>query len=297
MSRDVWAIVSDLHCGSTLGLCHPEGVALDDGGRYMPSREQMKLWDCWADYWKAVKDHLKFGDRLILAINGDLVDGDHHRTTQIVTGNLPATQHNIALSVLSVPLSLRPRSIVVVRGTEAHVGGSAAYEERLASELEAVPDVATGVRAHWHFQSVSRGTLLDFAHHGRLGQRPWTKMTGPATLAAQIIMAAAKHGSPVPKYAFRSHYHQWADSGDNYACRVVQMAGWQLSTAFVHRIAAGSLPEVGGMILTCEDGAVSNLTKVKYEWKRSEPWKTETSSALPISPEMKSSQPTWPDWA
>ena len=25
----------DLHCGSTVGLCPPEGVELDDGGLYM----------------------------------------------------------------------------------------------------------------------------------------------------------------------------------------------------------------------------------------------------------------------
>lgn len=297
MSRDVWAIVSDLHCGSTLGLCNPEGVQLDDGGMYMPSREQSKLWDCWLEYWKLVRESLKFGDKLIVAINGDMVDGSHHKTTQIVTGNLPATQHNLALSVLSPALALGPREIVVIRGTEAHVGGSAAYEERLASDLNAVPDPLSGARSHWHFQANSHGTLLDFAHHGRLGQRPWTKMTGPATLAAQITLACAKHGSPIPHYALRSHYHQWADSGDNYACRVVQMAGWQLSTAFVHRIAAGSLPEIGGLILSCSDDGTSNLTKVKFEWKRSDPWLTTTSSGKLISPGTKSFQPTWPDWA
>lgn len=297
MSRDVWAIISDLHCGSTLGLCHPDGVELDDGGRYMPSREQSKLWDCWIDYWRIVKESLKFGDNLIVAINGDMVDGSHHKTTQIVTGNLPATQHNIAMNALGPAMSMGPRNIVVIRGTEAHVGGSAAYEERIASDLGAVPDLVTGARSHWHFQSNSHGTLLDFAHHGRLGQRPWTKMTGPGTLAAQIVLASAKHGTPIPHYAFRSHYHQWADSGDNFACRVVQMAGWQLSTAFVHRIAAGSLPEVGGMILTCSDDGTSNLTKVKYEWKRSDPWQTTTSSAKQTSPETKSLQRTWPSWA
>ena len=37
-------VVSDIHCGCRLGLCPKEGVALDDGGLYMPSRIQKKVW-------------------------------------------------------------------------------------------------------------------------------------------------------------------------------------------------------------------------------------------------------------
>lgn len=269
--RELWAVVSDLHCGSTLGLCPPEGVQLDDGGRYMPSKAQVALWDCWLRYWAAVAEERRPEDRLIVALNGDVVDGNHHQTSQIVTSNLPATQHEIAMATLAPALALSPDSIILIRGTEAHVGGSAAYEERLARDLGAEPDPETGAASRWHFQADSQGVVLDFAHHGRLGQRPWTKMTGPGTLAAQIVMAAAKHGSRCPSVAVRSHYHQWADSADNFATRVVQIAGWQLSTAFVHRIAAGSLPEIGGIIIACEAGRYE-LQKVKFDWKRGEPW-------------------------
>lgn len=272
MSRELWAITSDLHCGSTLGLCPPEGVQLDDGGRYLPSKAQSALWECWLSYWAAVRLERKPGDKLIVAWNGDVVDGSHHQTSQIVTTNLPATQHEIALAVMRPALDLAPDSVVLIRGTEAHVGGSAAYEERLARDIGAVPCPETGASSHWHFQADSQGVLLDFAHHGRLGSRPWTKMTGPGTLAAQIVMAAAKHRTQCPNVAIRSHYHQWADSADNFATRVVQIAGWQLSTAFVHRIAAGALPEVGGILIGCEAGEYE-LQKVKFDWKRGAPWK------------------------
>ena len=50
----VLAITSDHHTGSTLGLCPPEGVRLDDDGSYKPSRAQLWLWANWLDYWKAV---------------------------------------------------------------------------------------------------------------------------------------------------------------------------------------------------------------------------------------------------
>lgn len=283
MGREVWAVCSDLHCGSTLGLCHPSGVQLDDGGRYMPSPPQLKLWECWETYWQSVKASLKAGDRLFILINGDAVDGAHHRSTQIVTENLPVTQQEIATAVLGPGLELDPAAVVIVRGTEAHVGSSASFEERLARSLDCVPDPVTGASSHWHFQAVSEGVMLDFAHHGRAGQRPWTRLTGVGTLATEIALAASDHGTRCPDLAIRSHYHTWIDSFDLRKVRVVQIAGWQLTTAFVHRIAAGSLPQIGGVIVTCEDGKY-DLRKVKFEWKREEPWSfTESTSRKPKS--------------
>lgn len=269
--REVFAVVSDLHCGSTLGLCHPDGQQLDDGGHYIPSAAQRKMWDCWSEYWSRVKEVAK-GANLIVIVNGDAVDGDHHNTPQIVSRNLAATQHEIAERVLGPAMRLAPAAIHLVRGTESHVGASAAFEERLARSLGAPKCPSTGAHSRWHLQIDSHGVLLDFAHHGRLGTRPWTKMTGPSTLASEILLAAAKHGTKPPDVAFRSHYHQEADTFDNYPTRLIQTRGWQLSTAFVHRIAAGSLPQIGGLIVTCEGGNYE-IEKVRFNWKREEPWR------------------------
>jgi hypothetical protein len=272
LSREVWAVVSDLHCGSTLGLCPSYGIRLDDGGAYHPSPAQVVLWNCWIEYWQTVASRLQEGDRLILLVNGDAVDGDHHHTPQIVSKNLATTQSMIAQKALLPALTLEPSAIVFVRGTEAHVGNGAEFEEKLARDLGAVENAETGARSHWHFQAESNGVLLDFAHHGRLGQRPWTKTTGPSTLAAQIALAAAQQGVRAPDLVVRSHYHQGADSFDNFAVRVIQTRGWQLSTAFVHRVAAGSIPQIGGLIVTTEGGKYA-VEKVNFAWKREAPWK------------------------
>lgn len=284
MGRDVWLVASDLHCGSTLGLCPPYGAPLDDGGLYLPSEAQKALWSCWLDMIGQVEGTLRPGDALRVCLNGDVYDGDHHRTAQIVSKNLAATQHEIAVEVLRPLLALDPASIFVVRGTEAHVGASAQWEERLARQIGAVECPETNASSWWHLQVESEGVLLDFAHHGRLGTRPWTKLTGLSTLVSEIIGAAATHGTPIPHLAVRSHYHQWADTADNYACRLIQLAGWQLSTAFVHRIAAGSIPHVGGLILICEQGNLE-VVKVKYPWKRASP------VTLSARPESRSTSP------
>lgn len=279
MSRDVWACVSDLHCGSTLGLCPSTGARLDDGGHYSPSQPQLKLWACWLDYWQTVGAALLPGDRLYVALNGDLVDGDHHKTAQIITKNLPATQHNICIETLAPMLALEPAGIAVIRGTEAHVGGSGSYEERIAHGLSDLGHKticpSTGY-SHWHFQALSGGVMLDFAHHGSVGRLPHTRLNALGTLSMRITNAAANSGQRIPDVAIRSHMHQWGDTGDNFRTRVLQMGAWQLSTAYVHRIHAGAMPEIGGAIIVCEKGE-AGIRKVKYPWKREEPWATASS--------------------
>ena len=47
----VIAIASDLHCGSTIGLCPDTGIELDDGGWYEPSNAQKWLWEEWQNHW------------------------------------------------------------------------------------------------------------------------------------------------------------------------------------------------------------------------------------------------------
>ena len=44
------AIISDLHAGSTVGLCPPR-FTLDDGGDYVSSPAQRWLWRNWNHFW------------------------------------------------------------------------------------------------------------------------------------------------------------------------------------------------------------------------------------------------------
>ena len=277
MSRpELWSVVSDTHCGSTLGLCPPEGVGLDDGGRYLPSREQIALWEAWIDYWSRVGEAREKRQPLICVINGDAVEGLHHHSAQSVSQNLAATQHAIAMGAFAPMLALKPSAVIFIRGTEVHVGSSAEHEERLAEDMGA-EESRSGTFSHWHFQADSAGVRLDFAHHGAVGRMPHTRTNPLGSLAMRITNAAAKAREPIPDIAIRSHMHQWGDTGDNYPVRVIQTPAWQLSTAFVHKVAAGSLPEIGGLIIRCEKGEAV-VSKVKYPWRRAEPWSLKKSA-------------------
>ena len=265
----VIAVTSDQHAGSTIALC-PARIDLDDGGAYVASTAQRWLWGHWEGYWEWVarlrerhgtsitgKGSRRVAD-LYAVFNGDLTEGYHHGTTQILTAN-PTAQAAVVDAIMRVPLSLGLDKLFFVRGTEAHVGKSAAYEERVATGLQkdgrdviGCPD--TGTASWWHLRMCVDGVRLDFAHHGRIGTRPWTKGNVVLNLAAQIFYDHAANGEPHPHIAVRSHFHQHFDTYDAHPTRVIQTPAWQLATAHVHRIATESIADVGGVAIVIEDG-------------------------------------------
>ncbi len=263
----VIAVTSDLHCGSTVALCPPV-IHLDDGGEYRASKAQLWLWENWREFWGRVDAQRKaLNASLYQVYNGDMTEGDHHKTTQILSGN-PTAQATVVNEVMRVPLALKPEGIIVVRGTEAHVGASACYEERIASGLrkdgyKVLVDDATGNASHWHFEMDVQGVRFDFAHHGRVGARPWTKPNAVHALAMEIFYNAAANERPFPHLAVRSHMHQYVDTHDSHPTRLIQMPAWQLATAFIHRIAPNALADVGGLIITVTEGEMT-VEPVRY---------------------------------
>lgn len=269
----VLAITSDLHAGSTVALCPPE-ITLDDDGTYKASKAQSWMWECWNDFWKQVAEARKeYGGPLYQLFNGDLVDGNHHGTTQILSGN-PNAQAAVVNECLAIPLAQKPDKIWIVRGTDAHVGQSACSEERIADGLRrdkrpVEPNTQTGTASHWHAKlHLFDRWRLDFAHHGRVGTRPWTKPNVVMNLAAEIFMDHAKEDfeknrqPTAPHIAIRSHMHQFVDTGNAHPTRVIQTPAWQLATSFINRIAVGKVGEVGGVIVVIREDRLEVIPKL-----------------------------------
>lgn len=270
------AVVSDTHCGSTVALCPPR-IELDDGGFYQASNAQIWLWSLWESFWQEAQAlRKKRKAKLYCVFNGDITEGAHHGTTQILSGNSTA-QAAVVDACMAVPLSLKPDRLFFVRGTEAHVGKSACYEERIALGLKkdgrpVVSDPDSGTASWWRLRMEVEGVRFDFAHHGRVGTRPWTRINVTANLAAQIFYEHAKSGDPYPHIAVRSHLHQHVDTHDAHPVRVIQTPAFQLATAFVHRIGAESLADIGGILILCENGEAT-VKNVISRPSRGELWR------------------------
>lgn len=252
MKPIVLAVVSDVHCGSTLAPCPPEGVRLDDGGTYHPSKVQQWLWECWEDYWGkvgALRDKHKAD--LWFVSNGDAVEGDHHGTSQIISRNLEA-QNYVRDRVYGVPLALHPKRVFIVRGTEAHVGPSGNQEEALARHMKAEKDPDSGTWSWWHLRLKAHDVLLDFKHHGRTGGRPWTRASALGILASEILQECAEYGAQYPDVAVRAHKHVRGDSYNNHPVRVIAQPAWQIKTGHGHKVVAESLAALGGLSILVE---------------------------------------------
>ena len=273
----VLAFASDVHAGGTTALC-PERIALDDGGAYEASRAQRWLFQCWEDYWRRVQTIREEHDAdLYVVLNGDLVDGDHHNTSQLASRN-PNAQAAILNAAMAVPLALAPDRIFIVRGTEAHVGHSACAEERIADGLRRdkrpiIGDPETGTASWWHLRMDVQGVRFDVTHHGRTGQREHTRASAAALHAHDILLSHVKAGHDYPHLCVRGHYHRFNDSHDACPTRVITTGAWQLKTGYVHKVAPDTMADIGGIICVVKEGRLMEPEKVHFVAERGPVWR------------------------
>lgn len=97
-------------------------------------------------------------------------------------------------------------------------------------------------------------------------------MNAAALHAHDILLSHIKTGDRPPDLCLRAHYHRYNDSHDACSVRVVTNGAWQLKTGFVHRIAADTLADIGGLIITIENGEYS-VRKVSFKVERGSAWK------------------------
>jgi len=264
------AAVGDLHIGSTVGLC-PRHVELDDGGTYEASKSQRFLYECWLDYWQQVKDRKRKHTRVVALLNGDLCDRNRYSQYQLVTINRAVIQR-MMLDVLEPVLDIAD-AIIVVRGTEAHVGGSSEMEEWLAADIDAVGDDHFGTASWWCWEAALEGVNVVAAHHpGTNSGRPWTR-GGGANRAAAIVMDNYYGETWQPDLAIFNHVHHNEDSFDNHPVRAIFNRSFSLRTAYDHRSGRSLQASViGGLIAEIKDGALE-IDKLPYTLPRRSPWK------------------------
>lgn len=226
-------------------------MLLDDGGKFLPGLAQRWIWDCWEDYWLAKVQPLvrKLKADLWCAFNGDLFEGDHHGTSQIISRN-PEPAAYLADRVFGVPKSLKPKHSFIIRGTEAHVGPAGSSEEAFARSIRAEKDPVSGKWSWWNLRLRPHGVLWDFQHHpSSRGSLPWTRPQMVSRMAFRIWTEHQLRGREAPVVAVRSHQHVFADSERAYPTRAVVTPAWQLKTAHAHKVAADSIADIGGLLV------------------------------------------------
>lgn len=246
-------IISDTHAGCRLGLCPPQGATLDDGGTYLPSKFQNKTWILWEDeFWGEWVPEVTRGEPFAVVHNGDVIDGTHHGSTTQISQNIE-DQLNLAYNIMRPIVEMCEGRYYHIRGTEAHVGKSAIYEEQLAKRLGAIPN-QEGQHARYDLWKRVGKALVHCLHHiGTTGSSAHEASAVNAELTAAYV-EAARWGHEPPDYIVRSHRHRSIavdiNSSKGYAAGIVT-PGWQGRTPFAWKIpgARNQTPQFGGVLI------------------------------------------------
>lgn len=252
--------ISDIHCGSTVGLMHPKGVQHDDGQWIYPSPVQEYLWEQHTKFCQEAAE-LAEGRETHLFLMGDLTDGDHHRTHQIVS-NDQGLHIQIAADVLMDGiLQIEHSSLHALRGTPSHVGKASGLEKSVMARLkrEGVTTIVAhkgGSLVHPYLYAEFEGTLFDLRHHGRQGQREHTRGSYSRLYALDLYLSHHLEGRRPPDIAVRGHLHKYMDSGADHRgiTRAIQLPCWQLHTEWTRRISIETMPDIGGLVVLLDDG-------------------------------------------
>lgn len=252
-------VFSDTHCGCKLGL-YPvnEIIRLDDGGHYRASEFQEKMWSLWRSFWDEWVPTVTHGEPYDLVHCGDAIDGVHHRSTHQISHNYQ-DQFRIARTALQPIVDACKRrggTYHHIRGTEAHVGQSAVYEEMLAESLGAKPN-SQGQYARydlWKRVGDSSGPLVNLLHHvGTTGSAAHEASAVNAEFTAVLVEAARWRRSP-PDFVVRGHRHRFIavdiETATGHGASIV-VPGWQGKTVFAFKIPGARIsePQFGGLLI------------------------------------------------
>lgn len=255
MSGTVLAIISDSHVGSSTALAPLEfnvhSRSENEVQKTSANKLQRWLYECWTDYWDHVFKLAK-KKRLIVVHCGDLIDGVHNQSTQLMPEI--EDQMRVAIDLMS-PIVSKADSFFGILGTGAHAGQDNSYEASLYRQL--------GAKEYGHQLTLNvDGYIHTFYHHGRAGQRPWT--SSAAGIASEVMLDFAQAGMQLPNFIWSAHNHRIDDSGKKFRdTRAISLPSWQLKTSFGWKVSSGTVrSDIGGYIVV--DGDIIDDSHSRY---------------------------------
>lgn len=255
MTGTILVVLSDTHIGSSTAVSPLRYTihsrSKNEAQPTEANKLQKWLYANWIDFYDYVKSKAR-KHRIIVAHLGDVIDYNHHGSTQLVQ---EIGDQVVMAKELLMPYREIADKFIGILGTAVHAGTDHAVETDLYRQLE----------ADYIEQQITidiDGVLVDLAHHGRAGFRPWSSTA--ANLASEIMLDYAQSGLPLPNFIFRGHLHTIDDSGSKFEnTRLIQCPSWQLRTTYANRVAGNTRrSDIGGILLN--DGKL-DLSKARYK--------------------------------
>lgn len=277
--RTVLVVSADKHSGSTMGLVPDEPLQLHDGGTHNPSPLQKILWQQYQECLDFIKQERK-KSRLIWVENGDVCEGIHHQTTQVISARIDEHE-DIASDILDRTFKKlrfgKDDRAYMVAGTEAHASSGNQSENRVAKDLDFTPQYTESSgknnRYVWDKLLIKiNGVLFDITHHGgSVGRRAWTTENGMYNRVKSFYFQTLNDGRKLPRYWVRSHLHQFVQAtydGKRGSITGVVTPSFQFKTGYGQKVAGDNLSDIGLLVFTIEDNGVVQMHPVMAEYKQ-----------------------------
>lgn len=251
-------VVSDLHCGSSVAILPPDFTNIE-GNAVKQNAIQRWYWQAWLEMCDEWLPAVTRGEPFALVLNGDLIDGLHHHTKEVVS--LEIGDHiGIAIQILK-PLSARAAATFVVEGTDCH---SQNAEHGIARELEAIgPDglavADKGKSGAWRRLDLTiAGLRCIFQHHITTSGRTWTEATGLGTALMNERLEAAAAGEVPPSVLISAHRHRPGVYQTSSGLSAVTGA-WQALTRYARKVVPSARCWPSAIHLEFDGGALPRL--------------------------------------
>lgn len=234
----VLVVVSDLHCGSDVGLL-PETATLHSGNTvgFGENYAQRWLWESWTAAQQKVRE-IAGTSPYVLLVNGDATEGIHHHNADVVASKIE-DHTQMAVDCLR-GLSARADRTLVTQGTECHTKG---MEDVLADKLGAEGDLA---KSKWIFRM--HGVLCDATHHVGVTSRKYLEAGLLSIAIANAREQSSRAGHQAARVFLRAHRHCGGHYSDGESLICVS-GGWQFLTRHGYKVVPDAVPRPSIMIL------------------------------------------------
>jgi hypothetical protein len=228
--------LSDIHCGSIVGLMPPKFV-LNSGNllTHGTNMAQRWLWSCWTSVWKEIYAIIG-GDPFLLALNGDLTEGVHHGGKELVAQK--TREHiEIAAEVLW-PHVKRAAAVRLTEGTECHTNDA---------EHELCKIWGKGsCKAHQWWEI--NGLVYNMTHHIGVTSRAYLEASAMSIEMGNAILNQVRAGHRPADIFLRGHRHCGGTFDDGKTMLAVTPA-WQMLTRHGRKVVPNSIPRPGAIVV------------------------------------------------
>lgn len=220
-------IVSDLHLGSDCAIMRP-GFVTEEGNEIGVNLVQEWFWMQMQDLLaQAIKRAA--GRKYVLILNGDLIEGNHHRTKEILM--VDEFEHARAAIYTIKPLVKNASHVFITEGTECHTGN---LERYIGKEIGANP--TKGGKYAWPILNIKiHGSMGSVRHHMPTTSRAWLTASQYSIQSTNAQIEAVRAHRDVPVWFAGAHRHKQGVFFDGDIVFAVTPS-WQALTRFGRKV-------------------------------------------------------------